>query len=207
MVEISAKAISLMINYEDGSEAYYEKTEEHWDWPGSSSGPTVGVGYDCGYVSPEECKQDWGFLGEDRLAQLLRGIGKTGTQAHIFVINNRTDVTISWAEALREFTQSELPKWTARTRACLPNFDMLSPDSAGAMVSMTYNRGTEGYASPLPRFREMREIRNFMVSKQWNMIPPAIVASSRLWPNVRQLRERRRAEADLFIEGLGGCQA
>jgi len=205
---ISTKLIQFMVAKEDGDQAYYEKTEEHWDWPGGASGPTAGCGYDCGYVTPAELRTDWtGIVDDETIKQMLRGQGIVGTRAHMFVIGNRTDITITWAQAMAEVTQREVPKWEMRTRMALPNFDLLSPDCQGALVSLSYNRGTAGYASPLPRFKEMVAIRQLMVAGRWPMIPPQIASMIRLWPNEKGLRDRRVQEAQLFAEGLGECQA
>ena len=47
----SQREILLDVTEEDGDQNYYLKYEQHWSWPGGSSGPTVGVGFDCGYES------------------------------------------------------------------------------------------------------------------------------------------------------------
>lgn len=199
----SPKGVSFIIGQEDGDQQYYQRTEEHWDWPGGSSGPTIGVGYDCGYVTREECTTDWtGIVDDDTLANILRGVGITGDKAHIFVNNNRHDVTVTWAQAVNEFTNRELPKWENRCRLVLPNFDLLSGDCCAAITSLSYNRGTGGYRSTLPRYKEMNEIYDYMKSGKFAYIPTAIASMQRLWPTSFDLRRRRQLEAGLFIEGM-----
>lgn len=204
---ISGKTLNFLVAQEDGDQQYYDRTENHWDWPGGASGPTAGVGYDCGYVTGAECKADWaGIVDDATLAQLLRGVGRTGNMAHIFVLHSRTDITITWAQALQEFTEREVPKWEERCRKVLPNWDLLGPDCAGALLSVAYNRGEEGFNSTLPRFREMRQIRELMVKGQWALIPAEIAAMARLWPNVADLRRRRVLEAQLFAGDIWECK-
>lgn len=204
---ISPKSESFLVAQEDGSQAYYDRTEHNWDWPGGVSGPTAGVGYDCGYVTVAECTQDWlGIVDDHTLHGLIKGVGLRARTAHDFVQRNRTAITITWAQALAEFKERELPKWEKRMRMVLPNWDLLSPDCAGALLSLGYNRGTEGFESSLPRFREMRQIHSFMVAGQWALIPGAIVSMARLWPNVNDLRRRRKLEADMFAGGVADCK-
>lgn len=203
---ISQQAIDFIIAEEDGSESYYDRTEEHWDWPGGESGPTIGVGYDCGYVTRSECRRDWdGIVSNQILDMIIEGVGKKGHAAHLFVIENRADVTVTWEQAIEQFTKRELPKWEIRMAASLPNWDLLSPDSAGALLSLGYNRGVGGFNSSLPRFREMRNIEIHMRDKRWGLIPGEIRAMRRLWPNSTDLRGRRLREAALFEEGVKEC--
>jgi hypothetical protein len=116
-------------------------------------------------------------------------------------------VTITWPQALQQFTTRELPKQEARARKTLPNWDLLSGLSAGALLSLGYNRGWDGFHSSLPRFREMAAIRAHMSVGRWPLIVPEIAKMVRLWPNVRQLRERRIAESHMFAEGVGDCKS
>ncbi|HEX4847294.1 MAG TPA: hypothetical protein VFV30_04070, partial [Novosphingobium sp.] len=83
----------------------------------------------------------------------------------------------------------------------------LSPDSFGALVSLTFNRGPSyGKArsanDPLDRYREMRAIKAHMAVGNYAAIPAEISAMQRIWPTVAGLRRRRREEAALFRDGL-----
>lgn len=204
---ISTKSIAQLVALEDGDQAYYDRTESHWDWPGGASGPTAGVGYDCGYVTTEECRTDWtGIVSDATVAAMVRGVGLTGDAAHQWVQQHRAEITVTWAQALQEFTEREVPKWELRMSSALPNWKLLSPDSAGALLSLGYNRGTAGFTSTLPRFREMAMIRDYMQRGLWAYIPHEITNMIRLWPNMPSLRRRRVIEAQLFAEGLPECQ-
>ena len=206
MTGISDKAEQFIVAQEDGSESYYDRTEAHFDWPGGASGPTVAVGYDLGYCTVKECMEDWGnIIPGSAIQVLLGGVGLTGDQAHMWVQEHRTDVTITWAEALQEFHERELPKWETRVKLVLPNYDLLSPDCKGAIVSLSYNRGTGGYNSNLPRNTEMVQIKAAMVAQKYELIPGLIKSMIRLWPNVTDLRQRRILEANLFAGGLSEC--
>jgi len=203
----SEKAIQFIIDQEDGGARYYERTEEHWDWPGGASGPTCGVGYDCGYSTADQIRADWkDYVDEETLQAIIRGAGKAGNAGHIFVINNHGDITIPFDVAVRQFRDRELPKQEEMAQAALPNFDLLSGDSAGALVSLGFNRGFSGFNSPLPRFREMHQIRRLMVAGEWALIPVQISSMIRIWPHSHDMIQRRKAEAELFAGGLKDCK-
>lgn len=201
-------AINLMIVEEDSGQQYYERHYTHFDWPLGASGPTIAIGYDCGYVTQSELKNDWaGIISEQMIAALLPACGLKGEDAHRYVINHRDDVTITWDQAMQEFTTREIPKWEARLDAALPNTDLLSGVSYGALLSLAYNRGTGGFHDPSPRDTEMRNITAHMAAKEFQKIPMEFLNMRRLWPKGGDLWNRRGHEAALFIKGLAATPA
>jgi len=200
---ISQAAFDLIVREEDGSEFYYTRHYEHFDWPAGASGPTVGIGYDCGYVTHSELRRDWaGIVSDATIAVLLPAVGLRGERAHAFVRMHRRSVTIPWNPAIAEFSTRELPKWIARVKAALPNYDLLSPDSRGALVSLAYNRGSGGFHDPGARYSEMRAITALMAARDFDKIPDEFLSMRRLWPEGGDLWRRRGDEAALFDEGL-----
>ena len=201
-IQSSQRAILLIVTEEDGDQAYYLKTEEHWSWPGGSSGPTAGVGYDCGYETADSIRADWSpFVDGDIVNAMVLAAGRTGGAGQAFVDAHRNAITIPWNTALAQFSAHELPKWEEITRAHLPNTDKLSGDSFGALVSLTYNRGPS-YDSPGSRYVEMRNIKAHMVAERFDLIPNEFLAMRRLWPPGKDLWNRRMHEALLFRDGL-----
>ena len=201
-VRSSQRAILLQITEEDGDQNYYYRVESHFSYPGGASGPTAGVGYDCGYSTAEQIKADWtGFVDDATVAALMRAAGITGAAAARWVSVHRHDITISWDQSLAQYKAHELPKWEAITAAHLPNTDLLSGDSFGALVSLTYNRGPS-YDAPGNHYLEMREIKAAMAAKNFAAIPDFMLSMRRLWPNTQDLRDRRAHEALLFRDGL-----
>jgi hypothetical protein len=201
-IQSSDRAVLLIITEEDGDANYYIKVEAGFSWPGGASGPTVGVGYDCGYSTGEQVEQDWSpFVDAARVAVLKTAAGLTGARAQAFVAEHRHAVAITWDESLAQFKGHELPKWEDITRAHLPNCDKLSSDSFGAMVSLTYNRGPS-FDSPGSRYFEMRNIKTHMQAKAFDLIPQEFLSMRRLWPVGGDLYERRTHEALLFRDGL-----
>lgn len=200
---IPDECVSFIENEEDGSRAYYVKHYEHFEWPLGASGPTIGVGYDCGYVTVKEAIADWsGIVPDDTVNAICRATGLRGEAAEIFVRAHGGSVTITWEQAVAEFKQREVPKWFDRCRAVLPNFDALPPLCQGAILSLTYNRGAGGYENPGARNAEMRAIRADMIEKKFDRIPLQIVSMRRLWPRGGDLWKRRMHEAALFQKGL-----
>jgi GH24 family phage-related lysozyme (muramidase) len=199
----SQDAINLIVAEEDSDEAYYNKFYLHFDWPKGASGPTVGIGYDCGYSTAAEIKSDWtGFVSDATVSALMHAAGIKGNAAGSWVARNRSSVTITWEQALEQFKGKEMVDWESQVQHALANTDLLSGDSFGALVSLAYNRGAGGFHSPGSRFLEMRAITSLMVSKQFDKIPNEFLAMRRLWPVGGDLWKRRAAEAKLFSQGL-----
>lgn len=201
-VKSSPRAVLLIVTEEDGDENYYLKTEEHFDWPGGASGPTVGVGFDCGYESADSIQASWaGYIDQARIDVLKTAAGKHGEAGRVFVDAHKSAVTISWTESLAQFQGHELPRWEDITAKALPNVDALSGDSFGALVSLTYNRGPS-FDSPGSRYIEMRNIKSHMAAKAFDLVPNEFLAMRRLWPKGGDLWNRRGHEAMLFRDGL-----
>lgn len=116
-------------------------------------------------------------------------------------------VTITWDQAMAEFMKRELPRQEAENRATLPNYDKLTGDCAGAIDSLSYNRGIGGYTLAGPRYVEMRNIKWHMETMDLAKIPGDILAMRRLWPVGGDLWRRREHEAALFARGLEASHA
>ena len=202
---IPQDAIDLLVTEEDSSQAYYERHYTHFDWPLGASGPTIAIGYDCGYVTEAEARADWaGIVDQATIEAIVRAVGFRGTGAAAWVREHGASVTITWDQAMTEFRTREIPKWLARCRAALPGFDLMPPECKGAILSLSYNRGTGGYGDPSPRDAEMRAIRQFIIAKDYAKIPAEFLSMRRLWPPVgSDLWNRRGHEAALFQRGLG----
>jgi hypothetical protein len=202
-------AINQIVTEENTSQEYYATHYTHFEWPEKASGPTAGIGYDCGYSTPQDIRADWtGFVSDQMVAALVRAAGLQGEHAHSFVQSYGKSVTITWDQALAQFMGRELPKWESRIIKALPNALFLPGDCFGALTSIGFNRGTGGFCDPGPRFSEMRHIKQHMVNKEFSKIPTEILAMRRLWPNPNEdLYKRRTHEAALFTKGLSTLPA
>ncbi len=205
MLTISDDAFNLIVTEEDSNEAYYARHYQHFDWPQGASGPTIGIGYDCGYVTASEARADWvGIVDEPTIDAIVAACGIKGETASTFARAHGASVTITWDQAIAEFRNREVPKWIGRVSASLANLDRLSPDSLGALVSLAYNRGCS-FDLPGPRYAEMRAIKQCMTAEQFSKVPAEFLSMRRLWPKGGDLWNRRAHEAALFQKGLAGA--
>lgn len=202
-MQISQKAIDLIIREEVSSEATYRKRYTRPEWPGVQSGVTIGIGYDVGYATPAKLRSDWrGRIPDHMIDALSRACGVRGDAAKGLLTQKlRSSVVVPWEAAISNFEDVVLPRWVKTVTDKLPNCDQLPADCLGALVSLTYNRGPS-FNNAGDRYREMRAIKALMASGNFAGIPAQFRSMKRLWPTVRGLQTRREREAQLFERGL-----
>lgn len=202
---ISATAFDLIVEFEVSSEAIYRRKYRGAIWPGGASGVTVGIGYDVGYATVAMLQGDFGGkIPAGMLDALARTIGKTGAEARALAQGLAGQIDIPWDVAIAVHRDKVLPRWVGLVEHFLPNTGGLGPDSLGALVSLTYNRGAS-YTKAGERYAEMRAIRAHMAARAFGRIPGEIRAMKRLWPTVPGLQKRREREARMFEAGLGSA--
>lgn len=201
---ISQTAFDLIVEFEVSSEVLYNKLYRRPTRPGGASGVTVGIGYDCGYSTAAQIRSDWGgVLPASMVAALASVAGLTRTRAASALASVRSKVDVPWAAALAVFSNTSLPKYVALA-AKLPNWDKLSPDCKGALVSLVYNRGAS-FGNSGSRYQEMRNIRAHMAAERFSAVAAELRSMKRIWAgdaSLRGLLVRRDKEADLFQRGL-----
>lgn len=199
---ISQKAIDLIVMSEVSSRDYYDKVLHHPEWPGGVSGVTVGIGYDLGYCTVDKLRADWdGKLPDGMISIMERCVGVTGSSAQNLLPSVKSQIDVPWDAAMAVFLQRDIPQWTDTVIKHIPAAQNLSPDSLGALVSLAYNRGAS-FDNQGQRYREMRDIKAHIQAGELAKVPDDFRAMKRLWPNMRGLRIRRDAEAQLFQDGL-----
>lgn len=199
---ISKATFDLIVKEEVSSQGAYERLYRRTEWPGASSGVTIGIGYDCGYSTPARLREDWGGrIPNDMIEALVKACGVTGKPASSLAERLKPLIDIPWEAALDVFENVDVPRWVATVKQHLPNTDQLSPDCLGAIVSLAYNRGPS-FDVPGDRYKEMRAIKAHMAAKDFDKIPAEFRSMKRLWPNLSGLRGRRDREANLFERGL-----
>lgn len=201
---ISRAAFDLIVAAEVTSQAFYNKhyrtVLEH---PSDNSGPTGAIGYDFGTQSAAQIRADWGGRVSDAMLKVLVGAaGLRGEKAAAYCRKTRGAIDIPWDVALEVFSNHDVPRYLAICRRLLPGFDGLSPDCAGVVLSLAFNRDASGFNKPGTRWTEMRQIKACIASGELARIPGLIKSMKRLWPDSRGLRDRRDAEAALFEHGL-----
>lgn len=210
---ISDDACALIIRHETGGRAFYDKViKARPIWPGGSSGVTIGFGYDIGFNTVADLRRDWTELGDTALERLESACGRHGDKALKALAASLNDIVVPWEIAEKVFRARTLPRFVRLTAAALPNVDRLSPDSFGALVSLTFNRGAsyniahKPEKDPKDRYREMRAIKTAMAAGRHADIPDLIQAMIRIWRGTdieTEMTRRRRNEAALFTHGLG----
>jgi hypothetical protein len=205
-VPISAAAVDLIVTKEVTSKSNYERRLRKPEWPGGASGVTVGIGYDvgAGVSSKAQLQSDWaGRIPQAMIDALVPAIGVTGAAAQALTATLQDKVDVPWDVAMAVFEKVTLPKYYVMTARPLANFDKLSPDCKGALVSLVYNRGAS-FSKAGDRYKEMRAIKAHMAAQEFAKIPAEFRSMKRLWPaaNQRGLPIRREEEAVLFALGL-----
>lgn len=195
------------MTYEVGSEEYYNAKCEHPLVPDpeeTESGVTIGIGYDLGQVKAADFRADWeAYLPAVDLAALQLCCGAKGEAAARRLPQARRSagggIAVPWAQALKQFLERTVPKEWRAAREAFPGVENAPKCVQEALLCLVFNRGPgmEG-ASRV----EMRVIRTKVEHGLWSAIPEELRAMKRLWPEVKQLRERREAEAKYIEEGL-----
>lgn len=199
----SQEAFDLIVEEEVTSKAVYEKKYQRPEWPGASSGVTVGIGYDLGQTSAATIRKDWQGVVDPAMLEVMVGcFNIIGDAAKAYLPKVRDKILITWDQAVQVHQNCVIPRWEKMVSDNLPNTDILSPNQFGALTSLTFNRGAS-YNKDGDRYKEMRNIKTHMANKNLAAIPNEIRSMKRLWEgkNLPGLLARRDAEADLFETG------
>lgn len=193
MAEFSQKALELILRAEG--------LDQPGNWPGGSSGITIGIGYDLGYVTVDQFESDWnGHVSSPSLERLRTAIGIIGLNAR-----NRaphfSDIRINRPDAEEVFSERTLPLCRFRASQAFPGLDQLPNDAQGALVSLVFNRGTSMNGD---RRREMRAIRDAVPRGDLREIAAQLRSMKRLWigKGLDGLLARREAEAALVESSI-----
>jgi len=194
----SRKSLELILAFEIGSRAQYERLYAFPTWPGGESGVTIGIGYDLGFTSKQQFEADWGpFLEAPERAALAAVQGAKGAAAQQLARGLR-HIKIPLAAAESVFYASTLPRFARITRDAFPGVEALPLDAQGALLSLVFNRGASCVGE---RRKEMRAIRDECANgASLTGIADQFEAMQRLWPDARGLRDRRVREAE-FCRG------
>ena len=195
---ISKKALSELVSFEVTSQAFYERKYQGIVVPPGDSGGTIGIGYDLGQVTPDNIQRHWRAELPQTMINILKMFsGLKGDKARKALLVNQVakEVKIPFQSAINVFAKISLPDYARRALVIYQGLDKLTPDAAGAIVSLVYNRGTlmEG-----ERRKEMKAIVPLVKAQDYNGIADQILAMKRLWGNdATGLLIRRDREAAL----------
>lgn len=199
-MNISKKALDLIISFETGNRAYYEKVYKSAPvWPGFSSGVTIFFGTDLGYLNKEEFDTKIAkYFSKEDASKLRATIGVKGTAAKSLMSSVR-GIKCSWEDGEELFKNHTLPKFINLAKKTFPGIENLHPNAQGAILSIIFNRGTSLSGS---RRVEMLNLRRIIPTKNYKAMAAEVRKMKRLWPNNKNsnsdLYDRREAEARLI---------
>jgi GH24 family phage-related lysozyme (muramidase) len=197
-IKPSDKTLKLLFEYEvGGGKEYYDKFLSKFTWPKGASGPTIGIGIDCAYYTPQEIEKIFNFLPDNQIRLIKGASGKTGESGKEYTkILRKENITVNWEQAIEIFNNITWKKFTFLAEKTFPSLDKLCPDAYGAIVSLVFNRGTSLKG---PSRLEMLKIRDIVPQKDYNAIASQIRKMKRLWvgKNMEGLITRRESEAKL----------
>jgi hypothetical protein len=199
-MNISKKALDLIIDFETGGEAYYKKVYKSAPvWPGFSSGVTIFFGTDLGYIDKQEFDSKIAkYFSKEDAAKLRATVGVKGSAAKSLMSSVR-GIKCSWEDGEELFVNHTLPKFMNLTKKTFPGVENLHPNAQGAILSIVFNRGTSLSGS---RRVEMLNLRRIIPTKNYKAMAAEVRKMKRLWPNNKNsnsdLFDRREAEARLI---------
>lgn len=191
---VHPEAVALIVRWEIGSPAQYQRKYRGVIWPGAASGPTWGVGYDGGHMPRPVIADDW--QAHAQVDRLVTTSGVTGQRAKA-ELHRWRGVLTEYDYAYLVFSTRSLIEYERLARRTFRDgYDALPGRAKGVLVSLVYNRG--GGMTGDSR-REMRVLRDECVpAGDLGCMARAIRAMKRLWPTLRGLRDRRDDEARLI---------
>lgn len=197
LMKISKKGLDLIVDFEIGSKAYYNRSLKSPTYPGGQSGLTIGIGYDLGYHSKTQIEKDWkGKIDDVDLAQLQSVSGLKGAAAKEKKSDLR-NVSVPFSAAEEVFLTSVLSNWAQKTAKVFPGINGLPADAQAMLLSLVFNRGPKMSGG---RRVEMREIRTLIPSGDLKAIAEQFRLMKRLWigKGLPGLLKRRDKEADII---------
>lgn len=194
----SPETLKLLFDYEvGGGKPYYDKYLSKFTCPGGASGPTIGIGVDCGYYTKEELAKIFYFLPNDQIKLIQGASGKTSAAGKEYTKTLRdAGITVSWDQAKEIFETLTWPKFAKLAERAFPGLDKLCDNAYGAIVSLVFNRGSSMTGDSR---LEMRNIRDLVPKKNYKGIAKELRNMKRIWKGkgLDGLIERREAEAKL----------
>lgn len=198
-LKISQRAFDLYIHHEITSEAIYIRDYMRPSYPGLNSGITIGIGYDLGYNTVAQIREDWeDLVSKDTLNKLISVAGLKGLAAKN-ALSKVAGVSIPFNAAKQVFLERTLPRFADLAMKAYPGLELLEPDAIGAIVSLVFNRGNDLYddkSDKNRRRKEMAAIRPLVPRKDYAGIAAQLRSMKRLWdgvPNYDGAQETRAA--------------
>lgn len=164
----------------------------------TSSGVTIGIGYDCGQVSTNKIKMDWqSVLPLHSVIALAATAGLT-KQSAVKKLPTVKDVDVPIEIALQVFYNTTIFDSASKAAKIYPDLFRLHPVEQSVITGLVYNRGTSLNGD---KRKEMRDLIVAIKNDDDKSMADLIRYMCRLWPNTLGLQKRRQAEAALIEKG------
>lgn len=165
------------------------------DPTGTSSGVTIGIGYDCGHCSASKIRADWQSVLPLNMVNALAATAGLIKQAAVKKLPSVSFVDVPIEVALQVFYNTTIFEFAKRSAKIYPGLFKLNPVEQSVIVGLVYNRGASLDGE---RRKEMRLLVKAIEDDNDVQMADLIKQMQRLWPNTEGLKRRRRAEAALI---------
>ncbi|MCU0369858.1 MAG: hypothetical protein MUC31_00440 [Bacteroidales bacterium] len=162
----------------------------------TTSGVTVGIGYDCGQQTAQKILNDWSPYIPLAQAQRLAATAGLKKHAALAEANKMQDIIIPIDIALKQWYEKKLATAAKQAVSIYPNLPNLHPYEQTCLVSLVFNRGADLEGDRRKEMKDLVAATNLRDDKAMGKL---FRDMKRLWPDTRGLQIRRDLEAD-FIE-------
>ncbi len=163
----------------------------------TSSGVTIGIGYDCGQYSANKIRLDWQSVLPLHMVNALAATAGLKKQQAVKKLPSVATVNVPIESALQVFYNTTIYDFAKKSASIYPDLFRLHPVEQSVIVGLVYNRGTSLDGE---RRKEMKALVSAIKNNDEKSIAGLIRAMIRLWPDTPGLRRRRLAEAALIEE-------
>jgi hypothetical protein len=160
----------------------------------TSSGVTIGIGYDCGQCTVSKIKFDWQSVIPLHMVTALTSVAGLKKKAAVNSLAAVSMVDVPIEPALQVFFNTTIHQYSKEAIRIYPDLFKLHPVEQSAIVGLVYNRGADLKGD---RRKEMRDLIVAIKNDNDREMSDLIRAMMRLWPKTLGLRRRREAEAAL----------
>lgn len=185
--QLSNAGLLKIFEWETGGKAYYDKFLSKPSWPGKDSGITIGGGYDLGYNSATQIRQDWeGKINNNALVLLLQCSGIKGIAAKRLLTTLVRQIVVPYTVAYEVFISKSVPRFYKEALAVFPEMPKLNADTQAMLLSVVFNRGNalveRSRQSILEQNRkEMKLLVDAVAKQDYATIANLIEQMKRLW--------------------------
>jgi hypothetical protein len=161
----------------------------------TSSGITIGIGYDCGQYTANKIRTDWQSVLPLNMVNALADTAGLKKQTAVKKLPSVSFVDVPIEVALLVFYNTTIFEFAKKASKIYPDLFKLNPVEQSVIVGIVYNRGASLDGD---KRREMKQLVKAISDDDDDAMATLIERMQRLWPDTEGLRRRRRAEAFLI---------